>query len=74
MELFKRDRGNVGCELALTDKLVSADYILNLLARLHPTPALISVPTPDNLQLQHEPQSNCRRYDALLQGVTHVIH
>lgn len=64
----------VACELALTDKIVSADYILNLLARLHPTPVLISVPTPDNLQLQHEPQSNCRRYDALLQGVTHVIH
>lgn len=64
----------VACELALTDRIVSADYILNLLGRLHPTPELVPVATPDNLQLQHEPESNCSRYDVLLQGGAHVIH
>jgi transposase len=63
----------VACELALSDKVISADYILNILGRLHPTPAAIDVPTPDNLQLQREPESNCSRYDALLQGVTHYV-
>lgn len=65
----------VACELALTDKIISADYVLNLLGRLHPTPVPLSIPTPDNLQLRHEPESNCSRYDTLLKGATtHVIH
>jgi transposase len=64
----------VACELAITDKVISAEYILNLLGRLYHAPAPSNVPTPDNLQLQHEPESNCNRYDTLLRGVTnHVI-
>ena len=43
----------VACDLALEDKVISADYILNLLGRLTPTPFLASVPTPDTLQLIH---------------------
>ena len=65
---------NVACELALTDKVVSADYILNVLGRLHPTPLAVTVPTPDNLKLRQEPKSDCRRYDALLRGIAHGIH
>ena len=64
----------VACELALTDKLISADYILNVLGRLYPTPVPTDIPVPDNLKLLHEPKSNCHRYDALLQGVSHVLH
>ena len=65
----------VACELAITDKVISGEYILNLLGRLYCTPAIEHVPTPDNLQLLHEPESNCNRYNTLLQGVTkHVIH
>jgi len=65
---------NVACELALTDKAVSADYILNILSRLHLTPAPAVVLTPDHLKLQQEPLSNCSRYDELLRGVSHGIH
>lgn len=65
---------NVACELALTDKVVSADYILNILGRLHPTPAPAVVSTPEHLKLQQEPLSNCSRYDELLRGVSHGVH
>lgn len=65
---------NVACELALTDKVVSADYILNVLGRLHPTPLAVTVPTPDNLKLRQEPKSDCSRYDVLLRGIAHGIH
>lgn len=65
---------NVACELALTDKVVSADYILNILSRLHPTPEPAVVSTPGHLKLQQEPLSNCSRYDELLRGVSHGIH
>ena len=65
---------SVACELAMTDKVVSADYILNLLNRLHPTPIPAKIETSDNLKLKDEPKANCSRYDALLQGASHVIH
>jgi transposase len=65
---------NVACELALTDKVINADYILNLINRLRPTPRPAEIPMPDNLRLKHEPKADFRRYDALLQGVSHVLH
>lgn len=65
---------NVACELALTDKVISADYILNVLGRLHLTPSPAIVQTADCLKLRQEPTSNCNLYDALLQGVAHGIH
>ena len=68
------DAVNVACELALTEQVISADYILNVLGRLHPTPALITIVTPDYLKLKQEPLHNCNRYDELLRGVTHGIH
>ena len=65
----------VACDLALEDKVISADYILNLLGRLSPTPLLASVPTPDTLQLTHEPVANCNRYDSLLEGnISYATH
>ena len=65
---------NVACELALTDKVISADYILNVLGRLNPNPLTVMVATPDNLKLRQEPRSDCSRYDVLLRGVAHGIH
>ncbi len=68
------DAVNVACELALTEQVISADYILNVLGRLHPTPPPITIVTPDYLKLKQEPLHNCNRYDELLRGVTHGIH
>ena len=68
------DAVNVACELALTEQVISADYILNVLGRLHPTPPPITIVTPDYLKLKQEPLPNCNRYDELLRGVAHGIH
>ena len=68
------DAVNVACELALTEQVISADYILNVLGRLHPTPPPITIVTPDYLKLKQEPLSNCNRYDELLRGGAHGIH
>lgn len=65
---------SVACELALSDKVITADYILNILGRLYPTPLNSIIETPDNLKLTHEPDANCNRYNTLLSGGHHVIH
>ena len=65
---------NVACELALSENILSADYILNVLGRLHPSPSPEAISTPDNLLLTQEPLSDCGRYDSLLTGVSHVLH
>ena len=65
---------NVACVLALNDKVMSADYILNVLSRLHPTPPLMVIATPAHLTLKIEPLPDCNRYDELLRGVAHGIH
>ena len=65
---------NVACERALNDKVMSADYILNVLSRLHPTPPLMVIATPAHLTLKIEPLPDCNRYDELLRGVAHGIH
>jgi transposase len=65
----------VACELAITDNVLSADYILNLLHRLRPAPAIPDIKTPDTLRLQCEPEANCKRYNTLLQGgISNAIH
>lgn len=58
----------VACELALEEKVISADYILNVISRLRPTPS-IAITTPEQLQLTHEPLANCERYDCLLSSL-----
>jgi transposase len=65
---------NVACELALSENVLSADYVLNVLGRLHPTPSPEAAPAPDKLQLNQEPVSDCSRYDSLLMGASHVLH
>jgi len=56
----------VASELALSEEAISADYILNALSRLRPTPTPIVISTTDQLQLANEPISNCQRYNSLL--------
>lgn len=65
---------SVACELALTDKVITAEYILNILGRLYPTPLNGIIQIPDNLKLQHEPSADCKRYNLLLKRGNHVIH
>ena len=64
----------VACDLALEDKVISADYILHLLGRLTPSPAIALVETPDALKLTHEPLADCNRYNALLENVSYATH
>ena len=55
----------LACQEALEDNVCSSAVILNILARRRdPAPAM-TVLTPDALRLQHEPQADCARYDAL---------
>lgn len=65
---------SVACELALTEKVISRDYIINLLNRLHPTGRPDAIETPVELKLQQEPLANCKKYNLLLTETTHVLH
>lgn len=62
----------VACELALSEKAISADYILNALSRLRVSQAPVVVATPDQLRLHNEPRSDCKRYDHLLKEVAYA--
>ncbi len=66
IQTFGLEAVSVSCELALETQLISADYILNVLNRLRPTEPPPFFSTPDTLKLQHEPQANCDRYEALM--------
>ena len=73
MSSYGLEAVNVGCELALDENIIRADYILNILGRLQPTP-IPEVVTPGNpFVLAEEPLSDCSRYDALLKGVSHGL-
>jgi hypothetical protein len=68
------DEVNVACELAVTDKVVSSHYIINILNRLNPTGKAESIDTPVALKLKQEPLANCHQYNLLLTEGNHVIH
>jgi transposase len=53
------------CREALASGAASADVILNILARSQALMPSIPVQTPESLQLQHVPLSDCARYDNL---------
>lgn len=66
---------NVACELALTEQIISADYIINVLNRLQATEEPEAMSVPLHLTLKNEPMSNCGQYDVLLRGVAaHGLH
>lgn len=59
------------CELALEDKIIQGDYVLNLLGRLRPGVLEIGLSIPVYFKLQEEPWSDCSRYNGLL-GENHA--
>lgn len=65
---------SVACELAITEKVFSRDYVINILNRLRPTAEKQAIETPVTLQLRQEPIANCYRYNLLLTEVSHAIH
>lgn len=68
------DAVQVACELALEDKVVTRDYILNALNRLRPSTKPETIITPATLKLKVEPIANCNQYNQLLRGGYNVIH
>ena len=53
------------CAEALDCGACSADVVLNILARqCQPAPPA-TIPTPEGLQLRHQPVADCQRYDSL---------
>ena len=53
------------CAEALACGACSADVVLNILARQCQQPPPPAIPTPEGLQLRHQPVADCRRYDRL---------
>ena len=53
------------CAEALACGACSADVVLNILARQCQPPSPPAIPTPEGLQLRHQPVADCRRYDRL---------
>ena len=53
------------CAEALACGACSADVVLNILARQRQPAPPATVPTPEGLQLRHQPVADCKRYDSL---------
>ncbi len=54
------------CQQALDAGVIQADWILNLLARAEDQAAPEPIHVPQTLILNHEPEADCDRYNALL--------
>jgi transposase len=57
------------CAQALADGAVSADVILNILARRRDVSPPATILTPEALRLTHAPLADCGRYDSLRRAV-----
>ena len=53
------------CAEALREGVHSADVVLNILARQREPAPPVTILTPENLRLRHEPIADCARYDSL---------
>ena len=53
------------CAEALGCGACSADVVLNILARRRQPAPPADIPTPEGLQLRHQPVADCQRYDKL---------
>ena len=53
------------CAEALDCGACSADVVLNILARQRQPAPPAAIPTPEGLQLRHQPVADCQRYDSL---------
>lgn len=58
---------SVACDLALSDKTVNRDHVINILNRLQETPTPEAIDLSESLTLKHEPIANCQQYNQLLQ-------
>ena len=58
------------CECALNTGTVTADIILNLVARAQAPKVPAKIEAPPSLKIEQVPMSNCTRYDGL--RVTHA--
>ena len=56
---------DAACAEALECGACSADVVLNVLARQRQPAPPATIPTPEGLQLRHQPVADCRRYDSL---------
>lgn len=56
----------VSCSLAINDKTINKDAILNIIHRLREQTSPEKITTPVSLSLTHEPAANCHQYDQLL--------
>ena len=53
------------CSAIVRPARVPRDVVLNILARQRQPPPPAAVPTPEGLQLRHQPVADCQRYDSL---------
>ena len=53
------------CAEALECGACSADVVLNILTRQRQPAPPAAIPTPEGLQLRHQPVADCQRYDSL---------
>ena len=53
------------CAEALECGACSADVVLNILTRQRQPAPPAAIPTPEGLQLRHQPAADCQRYDSL---------
>ena len=60
------------CECALNTGTVTADIILNLVARAQAPKVPAKIEAPPSLKIEQVPMANCTRYDGLRQAVTHA--
>ena len=56
------------CAEAHDSGACSADVVLNILARQRQPAPPATIPTPEGLQLRHQPVADCQRYDSLKGG------
>jgi len=56
------------CERALNAGTVTADIILNLIARAQAPKAPAKIDAPPSLKIEQVPMANCTRYDGLRQA------
>jgi hypothetical protein len=59
---------NKVCLQALSQGIIQSEVILNFLARELDGPEIESITPPAHLKLEHEPISDCSRYDHLRNG------
>jgi transposase len=66
------DAVNRACDLALMNRTISADVVLNTLSRQASPPDPEPIDVAEHLQLKLAPQADCARYDRFRKGVTHA--